>query len=171
MPPRRSIVSSPRRMGPRSAPELRVTAGGHSRRRRVRHRRLPRRHGARARCPRCRRNRPGNRDAISRRAGPDERLLGVATGSGAPAAGNEFAAYALLAPGEGDGPAAPFRKPLPGSANPPDQGVGLAVQVGHRDGVAGPALDHAGQVGLAVLGLGRSAKGLSEDKITCRSLC
>ena len=31
---------------------------------------------------------------------------------------------------EGDGPAAPFRQPLPGLADRPDQGVGLPVRVG-----------------------------------------
>ena len=52
---------------------------------------------------------------------------------------------------EGDGPAASFRQPLPGLADPPDQGIGLTVRVRQQDGVAGLALDHAGQVGLAVL--------------------
>ena len=52
---------------------------------------------------------------------------------------------------EGDGPAASFRQPLPSSADPSDQSMGLAVRVGQQDGVARLALDHAGQVGLAVL--------------------
>ena len=40
---------------------------------------------------------------------------------------------------------------MPGLADPPDQGVGLAIRVGQQDGVARLALEHAGQVGLAVL--------------------
>ena len=72
-------------------------------------------------------------------------------GFGADAGRKQGVGGELGAAVEGDGPAASLRQPLPGLADPPDQGVGLAVRVRQQDGVAGLALDHAGQVGLAVL--------------------
>ena len=77
------------------------------------------------------------------------RIAEIGLGAGRPC--KESIGGELGAAVEGDGPAASFRQPLPGLADPPDQCVGLAIRVGQQDGVAGLAFDHAGQVGLAVL--------------------
>src|SRR5215208_3665132 len=77
------------------------------------------------------------------------RIAEVGRGSGCP--GKKGMGGELGTAIEGDGPAASLRQPLPGSTDSSDEGVGLTIGVRQQHGVAGLALDHRGQVGLAVL--------------------